>query len=101
MFIASCTDSLQIILEHFNGTQCIYDKYFDSIYISRGNFSFTNDKSNKRSNGFFNNRAKKMLYLCIYKTPYKNYGVLCAYVTLFIVILNIILTFNVINTFHA
>ena len=65
MFIASCTDSLQIILEHFNGTQWIYDKYFDAIYISRGDFSFTNDKSNRRSNGFFNNRKKCATYVYI------------------------------------
>lgn len=62
MFIASCTDLLQIILKHFNGTQWVYDKYFDAIYISRGDFSFISDKSSKRSIDSFNNCTKKILY---------------------------------------
>lgn len=49
MFIASCTDLLQIILRDFNGIQWVCDKYFDVIYISRGDFSFIKNKSNKKS----------------------------------------------------
>lgn len=49
MFIASCTDLLQIILRDFNGIQWVYDKYFDVIYIFRGDFPFINDKSNEKS----------------------------------------------------
>jgi len=71
VFIASCTDLLQIILKHFNGTRWVYDKYFDAINISRGDFSFI-DKSNKRLIGSFKNRVKKILYIYVYIRYYST-----------------------------
>lgn len=47
MFIASCTDLLQIVLKHFNGTQWVYEVLRCYIYFPWSFFFY--DKSNEKS----------------------------------------------------
>lgn len=77
LFIASCTDLLQIILKHFNRTQWVYDKYFDAIYISVETFLLLMISRIKDQSTLLI-IAQKRQSVYIYKIFYRNYDILHA-----------------------